>query len=280
MYNVTRGLVNSTVSYTNMDYLDTTKLYKYRSLSSTTLTNLANNELFFASSDSFNDPFDCRARKEYEFENDNDFIEKWSVLEASQQNISIEEAKVFVEEINSDLERKEEYLKEKSSLFQKQVLQSFGVCSFSCVNDDILMWSHYADSHRGICLEFNREPGNILEHARPIDYPDSDDFPYIDYWLGPTDEQIDELVKVILTKSKHWKYENEWRVIQRPTDIVENYKGHPFSYTEETLTGVIFGHRVKEKERHTVERILSSHSVEYYEAKPVKNKFLLSIERV
>ena len=31
------------------------------------------------------------------------------------------------------------------------------ICFFcmSKVNDDVLMWSHYADNHRGLCLEFD-----------------------------------------------------------------------------------------------------------------------------
>lgn len=34
-------------------------------------------------------------------------------------------------------------------------LKSFGVVSFSKRNDSILMWSHYADSHKGFCIGFH-----------------------------------------------------------------------------------------------------------------------------
>lgn len=238
---------------------------------------LANCELYFASSNSFNDPFDCRARKEFEFQNNSDFIKKWSSLEAAQQFLPVEEAKKRVTAIAGDSVARENYVKEKSKQFQKLVLQSFGICSFSEINNDMLMWSHYADSHKGLCLEFSRAPGFILEYARPIEYPENDDFPYIDYWISSTNEQLNEISKIVLTKSRHWDYEKEWRIILPSPTNIENYKGHFFTYPNEMLSGVVFGYRMNENERQTIINILSKHSVDYYEIKPVKNKFLLEV---
>lgn len=33
-------------------------------------------------------------------------------------------------------------------------MQHQGIACFSAKVDDLLMWSHYADGHRGFCLEF------------------------------------------------------------------------------------------------------------------------------
>jgi hypothetical protein len=257
-----------------------TKLYKYRGYSARILTMLSSNELYFAASDSFNDPFDCRARKDFEFIDDDDFIEKWSVLERNRKGITIEDAKSNLKVIASDPVKKGQYIKEQSNEFQKIVLQSFGICSFSEVNNDILMWSHYSDSHYGLCLEFKRSPTNTLENAQPITYPNDDDFPYIDYWPDNEEELLSEVEKIILTKSRHWGYEKEWRIIQRPITKNNDYKGHLVKYEKELLTGVIFGYRMSNKERNTIKGILSGHSVQYYEAKPVKNKFLIEVTKV
>lgn len=245
-----------------------------------TLTALGNNELYFASSGSFNDPFDSRARKDFEFKDSEDFVDKWIGLERNRQSMTIDEAKAYLSDIASNLDKTEEYINEQSELFQKTVLQSFGICSLSEVNNDILMWSHYADSHFGLCLEFSRTPGNTLENAQPVEYPDDDDFPYINYWPDQEEEILDDLEKVVLTKSKHWKYEKEWRTIQEPSIKHEGYNGHVAVYPKEMLTGVIFGHRMMEKERKTIKKLLSNHSVEYYEASPVKNKFLIKVKKV
>lgn len=65
----------SRMSLIIMKYSNVSRLYKYRKFSARTLNMLANNELYFAASDSFNDPFDCRARKEFEFKDDDEFIQ-------------------------------------------------------------------------------------------------------------------------------------------------------------------------------------------------------------
>ena len=260
-----------------MDHPQVTNLYKYRTFSSRALSMLANNELYFAVSDSFNDPFDCRARREYEFKDDNDFVTKWTPLEASHQNISVKEAFQYLKEVVADKNLKEEYIARKSNEFQKTVLQSFGVCSFSEVRDDILMWSHYSDGHKGFCIKFNRAPDNMLAEAKPVDYPKSNEFPYINYWLGKTQEQVDEVETIVLTKSRHWDYEEEWRLIAAPDNLKPDYKGHEIEYPDNMLSGIIFGSRMNKKNRATLKTILSGKPTEFYEARVVKNKFQLEI---
>jgi hypothetical protein len=142
------------------------------------------------------------------------------------------------------------------------------------------MWSHYSDSHYGFCLKFERAPGFMLEHAQKIDYPKNNDFPYIDYWKDNIDDQLKEIEKIILTKSNHWKYEEEWRIIHRPKPLENGYKGHLVEYPKEMLTGVIFGYRMSAKERNTIKKILNKHSLQYYEANPVKNKFFIKVTKI
>lgn len=50
-----------------------------------------------------------------------------------------------------------------------KMLQKFGVISFSEVNDNILMWSHYADQHHGFCLELKRSKNNSLGSHRTLE---------------------------------------------------------------------------------------------------------------
>ncbi|MBK7525892.1 MAG: DUF2971 domain-containing protein [Saprospiraceae bacterium] len=46
-----------------------------------------------------------------------------------------------------------------------------GVCSFTTNNNNILMWSHYANNHKGICLEFITLNERLLsEMLHPIIY--------------------------------------------------------------------------------------------------------------
>ena len=57
-----------------------------------------------------------------------------------------------------------------------------GVVCLSEVNDSILMWSHYAQNHTGLCIEFHRTPDSLLgdpEFCTPVQY--SSKYPVIDF---------------------------------------------------------------------------------------------------
>jgi hypothetical protein len=73
--------------------------------------------------------------------------------------------------------------------------------------DLTLMWSHYADNHRGICLEFSTENNDLFSNACKVSY--RKEYPQ---WSLHT---MDEYLEVFLTKSDDWKYEEEYRIIAR-----------------------------------------------------------------
>ena len=41
-------------------------------------------------------------------------------------------------------------------------INNFGAFSMSQLKDNILMWSHYANQHKGFCIEFVRNNSNLL----------------------------------------------------------------------------------------------------------------------
>lgn len=261
---------------------EVTKLYKYRTYSARNLSMLSNNEIYFSPSNSFNDPFDCLARKEMEFSDRNDLIARMAPLETHHRKLSMPEAIAYVESRTHNEIATKTYIEEKSKLFQKIVLQTFGIYSISEVNDDILMWSHYSDGHTGFCIEFNRDDSNFLGEAKPVEYPATDDFPFINYWVGDNDRQTEEFIKIILTKSRHWSYEKEWRITGKPSgsppDSVDiNYKGHVQKIPDNMICGIIFGNRMPDRDRNTIRSILNGRNVNFYEAKIIPNKFLLEI---
>lgn len=133
-----------------------------------------------------------------------------------------------------------------------------------CLSEDpknILMWSHYANNHSGICIGFNTEitPFNT---AAAITY--SDERPKAEFNSNPN--RLIE--RVLLTKSQHWQYEKEWRAIKRTieddelnfynetfkadasrleeiAEIIEQYGG-PNTYTFDTnaIRSIFFGARI------------------------------------
>lgn len=83
-----------------------------------------------------------------------------------------------------------------------------------------LMWSHYADSHKGFCVEYDFssiDEDTLLTLPFPIFY--TENRPIIPWkaTIETTQQKIDEasaqLMLGLLTKDSAWEYENEWRII-------------------------------------------------------------------
>jgi len=112
-----------------------------------------------------------------------------------------------------------------------------GVISLTTADRHPLMWAHYAQEHRGICLEFNTaaigQERNPLVEALPVRYQAH--LPFLAYF----DVSAEELVTATaLTKSDHWKYEDEWRVVRHGAG------GKKIPYPPEALTGIALGARI------------------------------------
>jgi hypothetical protein len=74
--------------------------------------------------------------------------------------------------------------------------------------DSTLMWSHYAENHRGICLEFGVD-NPLFSLALQVLY--ASEYPL---WLPHEFEaRQGRTIEMILTKAEEWRYEKEFRLI-------------------------------------------------------------------
>ena len=100
------------------------------------------------------------------------------------------------------------------------MLLRYGIFSLSRVNDNILLWSHYADSHHGFCIGYDEEELydfvinsfkviGMIADKRNINYSDS--YPIIIPHKNITGEEY--IITPITTKSSDWAYEKEVRII-------------------------------------------------------------------
>jgi hypothetical protein len=107
------------------------------------------------------------------------------------------------------------------------------------------LWAHYADGHRGFCLEFDTSMKPF--HAYRVRY--TQDYPKLG--INATPDQC--LRTFLLTKSELWKDEEEWRCV----DI----KGGPAQWPISTkaLKAVIFGTRASADLRATIARLIAAH---------------------
>lgn len=88
-----------------------------------------------------------------------------------------------------------------------KISKTNGILCFCKTWTHPILWSHYADKHKGICLGFEVPPSAINE----IDY--------VDQRLNKPDIPDEPLMKkLLLTKFKHWEYEQEYRAYLGLTD--------------------------------------------------------------
>lgn len=108
-------------------------------------------------------------------------------------------------------------------------------------HEHVLMWSHYANHHRGVCVRFGfsrSEP--LLCQILPVKY--QVERPVLD-WVSDRGSPEGLVDSVLLAKADHWAYEREWRIVERrgpevrridPARIDGVYLGACMSDTDET----------------------------------------------
>ena len=116
----------------------------------------------------------------------------------------------------------------------KKTKESALISCFSKRNNSILMWSHYANSHKGVCIEYER-PESI--DFKDVEYKNSR--PFIKMYKAvshdialdilqkkETDDEITSYLKETLDpffiKSTDWSYEEEVRCLYSRTKLPDN----------------------------------------------------------
>lgn len=123
-----------------------------------------------------------------------------------------------------------EELKEK---FTNEIIQKVKdarnnalISCFSKRYDSILMWSHYGDKHKGICIEFDRPDKDFLDvkYSKKRCKFDLEDTTrrVLGYMLSNEEVDVNDkglircISKPFIVKSLDWKYEEEVRCILSP----------------------------------------------------------------
>jgi len=247
-------------------------LYKYRSLDSRGLESIfSKNVIWFPDPLAFNDPFDCRPKiltHKSQFKTDQFYK---SIIK--KKFPSLTQSQVKRELNNNPMFRKiktYEYLEE----FFVKFIKEFGIYCLSEVPDDILMWSHYSDSHKGLCLQFkaNIKP-TLFWEAYKVKY--QEDYPSVNIMNLVAYEQFFNL---FATKSKHWKDEQERRIIKTPDEGGSKL----YHFNSELLTGVILGAKIAEESQEVVSEWISKSPtpIKVYKARINKSSYKLDIQGI
>lgn len=260
----TSNLLEITYYLTNVTDKNATIKYLTKFLSNRKTCNLKNLELESTDEDTYPDELYLYRtwRKRYNYTK--------KIIKNSQLHFSNPET--FNDPFDSNLQI-ELVANEPIDSFKNKI----GICCLSAKGNKILMWSHYADKHNGICLKFDAKklrnslglkegkPTSILKVIYDEEYPKK------------TDDLQLKVKKFFSYKHKDWNYEEEYRLI-RGEAINEN-----ISFSPEALIGVIFGCKtsieVKDELTKIVHRLNKNRQVliKLYEAQMSSGKFELDI---
>lgn len=285
------------------------RFYKYRSFDEQrcSIKNLKEDTIWMTTPNKYNDPYDCALRIGFTKNQINDV--KREIIDNFKKNrklklTSEEESKLNdiddLDEFRLALMKKdliysgEQYdiykandamsdaLNREFDIINEKLRDDFQrstlSCSFSEVNDSILMWSHYSNKHTGFCIEYDfKQLGVQNEFTRmllPIIYTKElfDMTPFI-----KDKEAFNCLMSsyVSMNKSTEWQYEKEWRY-----SIPWGPGAEPFAKGVPTPTAVYLGVKISSENEKEIIKIAHEKSITVYKMKMKSDEFKLIPERI
>ncbi len=270
--------------------------YKYVTAKAAMAT-LLTNKLRFSSPKRFNDPFDIQFDFKIPFSK-KEFLDavrqKFKDIEVSGHavplNIKTEQQQAFHECISmilmhslkskrdelfenlvENIDAKHNHLWANLPEHNSELRQNVEyICCF-CISElknNLLMWAHYADDHQGAVIKLNCFPEGITSLCRlasKVRY--TKDFPSC-FTLAELVDGVFDVASINFddhfyysawTKSTDWKYEREWRLINKldnPEDQNNGYK-HILIPPEE-VAEIIFGCRMLDEDRKNLASLIMS----------------------
>lgn len=250
-------------------------LYKYRDLKEENIGYVERtfkyNEVYFSKPADFNDPFDSRPKFSL------------TARESELKNYLNDRILIYFPELSRQQRRTETRTLIKSKKFQdpemlhvlevaqKKLLEETGVFCLSAIPDNILMWSHYAFAHTGLCLGFEATAyTDFFGVAQKVNYQMQ--YPVVNLIK---DSKEDMLTSALLTKAKFWKYEQEWRIV-----LWERHPIGVYQFSSGLLKEVILGARISEENKNKVLSLINDmeFSPKIYEAKLNENHYGITIK--
>lgn len=165
--------------------------------------------------------------------------------------------------------------------------KSFAISCFSETPSNVLMWSHYGSKHTGFCVEYDFNICKDIDvlcglvpvlytNERPTISSDLFDLSDLDnIKLAQNNSKVTaDLMLLLLTKSKVWEYENEWRII----GIQDRLKDGHYQILP-IVSGIYMGANISDENKVKISRIAREKKVKLYKYKIDNDKYKLNLEQ-
>jgi len=149
--------------------------------------------------------------------------------------------------------------------------QEIGILSLTECPDNMTMWSHYAEGHSGVCLQF----------IMPMFSDDIANVDKMKYRADVLRFEMDEMPnhpEILWTKGIEWEYEQEWRYIKFPSEPFKSTTGL-IQIEPSKLTRVILGVNTTDKEAEEIRSIADQWptDVQVVNASVHRTKYLIHV---
>jgi hypothetical protein len=192
-------------------------LFKFCRFNTNALQILINNTLYFSAPNNLNDPLDSRFS--LKIANPLNFSSKTRESILNSRFFLSEEIIHLVKDIGSDLGRPSSQEKLFNEYFKHLQNTYFGICCFSMLYKEHLLWTHYTDETKGLCFVFDKDllidsirkniPRKYELIHRPLTYRGVKKLEVTLY----RDGRIRQTINHLFSKTKHWRYEKEYRFV-------------------------------------------------------------------
>lgn len=252
-------------------------LYKYRdSNNKDHLDILQNKRLWFPSPKSFNDPFDCKIPLNFrEFADKpalaekyaQDIIDKYPYLKADLGN-NVSPAKI----IQSNLIKLDWLIQHEKDLVD-QLNKDISIFCLSEEFNDILLWSHYGNCHKGFCLGIDYEKlvaSSTFATGGPVHYTNI--YPII----SPSTYGTDQIYIQTFYKSLHWSYEKEYRLLKMKESNIY------VDINPDVIKSIYLGLEIEKAQKDIILDLCKKNfpNVEIYQMTKDNKKFALKHDRI
>lgn len=247
-------------------------VYKYRSIDINSEQSIARAEeiivqnlIRFSVARSFNDPFDGEFLLRIETE-----PEKRKKVLKPMRIPGFSPAK-RLQAMNRISRAQQPFQGAEEKNWRKGVANAEGIFCAAATPRSCLMWSHYADCHRGFCVQYATYEDPLMCLMKPVEY--TPNFPVRTAFTGEEGRH-----ESFLFKSPEWSYEQEMRIVQLIGDA--SVQVRPLA-----IKGLIFGARINSKVKDALlglaehRRSLGLPAVDIYEAALLESKYSVGIFR-
>lgn len=190
------------VGYYYMCYAPSS-LYKYYSDKPRNLEAVKNNKMWYSAPCDFNDVFDCDLAI-----NSKEILN--GVLQMVPDKRGIRVGSQVWKQLNGSVNQ-------QIKTFQADyegLRTKMGIACLSEADNSLLMWAHYANNHRGMCVEYELLEFNSRLGFSPVPIIYSDERVSVHNFETLERDIQGKFIESLTSKSADWSYEREWRIIR------------------------------------------------------------------